>query len=103
MYSLGNIESKFKKMEVFIMDFEEDEVIVLTDDDGQEHEFNLIQTITVNDKEYAILQPVDEEEAIILRFGIDDEGNEVLYDIEDDEEWEKVADAWQEMSDEEDD
>jgi len=85
------------------MDFEEDEVIVLTDDDGQEHEFNLIQTITVNDKEYAILQPVDEEEAIILRFGIDDEGNEVLYDIEDDEEWEKVADAWQEMSDEEDD
>lgn len=80
------------------MDFEEDEVIVLTDDDGKEHEFNLIDTITVNDKEYAILQPVDEEEAIILRFGIDDDGDEVLYDIEDDEEWEKVADAWQDMS-----
>jgi uncharacterized protein YrzB (UPF0473 family) len=89
-------------MEVFAVDFEEDEVIVLTDDDGQEHEFNLIETITVNDKEYAILQPVDEEEAIILRFGIDDEGNEVLYDIEEDEEWEKVADAWQEMSEEDD-
>lgn len=84
------------------MDFEEDEVIVLTDDEGQEHEFNLIETVTVNDKEYAILQPLDEEEAIILRFGIDDEGNEVLYDIEDDEEWEKVADAWQEMSEEDD-
>jgi len=80
------------------VDFEEDEVIVLTDDDGKEHEFNLIDTITVNDKEYAILQPVDEEEAIILRFGIDDDGDEVLYDIEDDEEWEKVADAWQDMS-----
>ncbi len=80
------------------MDFDEDEVIVLTDDDGQEHEFNLVDTITVNDKEYAILQPVDEDEAIILRFGIDEEGNEVLYDIEDDEEWEHVADAWQEMS-----
>ena len=89
-------------MEVLDMDFEEDEVIVLTDDDGKEHEFNLIDTITVNDKEYAILQPVDEEEAIILRFGIDDEGNEVLYDIEDDEEWERVADAWQEISEEED-
>lgn len=82
------------------MDFEEDEVIVLTDDDGKEHEFNLIDTITVNDKEYAILQPVEEEEAIILRFGIDDEGNEVLFDIEEDEEWEKVADAWQEMAEE---
>ena len=89
-------------MEVFAVDFEEDEVIVLTDDEGQEHEFNLIETVTVNDKEYAILQPLDEEEAIILRFGIDDEGNEVLYDIEDDEEWEKVADAWQEMSEEDD-
>ena len=84
------------------MDFEEDKVIVLTDDNGEEHEFNLIDTITVNDKEYAILQPVDEEEAIILRFGIDDEGNEVLYDIEDDEEWERVADAWQEISEEDD-
>ncbi|MGD0153629.1 MAG: DUF1292 domain-containing protein [Thermacetogeniaceae bacterium] len=82
------------------MDFEEDEVIVLTDDEGKEHEFNLVDTITVNDKEYAILQPVDEDEAIILRFGIDDEGNEVLFDIEDDEEWEKVADAWQEMAEE---
>ncbi len=89
-------------MEVSDMDFEEDEVIVLTDDDGKEHEFNLIDTITVNDKEYAILQPADEEEAIILRFGVDDEGNEVLYDIEDDEEWERVADAWQEISEEED-
>ena len=84
------------------MDFEEDEVIVLTDDEGKEHEFNLIDTITVNDKEYAILQPAEEEEAIILRFGIDDEGNEVLFDIEEDEEWEKVADAWQEMAEEDD-
>jgi uncharacterized protein YrzB (UPF0473 family) len=84
------------------MDLEEDEVIVLTDDDGEEHEFNLIDTITIDDKEYAILQPVEEEEAIILRFGIDDDGDEVLYDIEDDEEWEKVADAWQEMSGEDD-
>ncbi len=82
------------------MDFEEDEVIVLTDDEGKEHEFNLVDTITVNDKEYAILQPVEEDEAIILRFGIDEEGNEVLFDIEDDEEWEKVADAWQEMAEE---
>jgi uncharacterized protein YrzB (UPF0473 family) len=84
------------------VDFEEDEVIVLTDEEGQEHEFNLVDTITVNDKEYAILQPVDEDEAIILKFGIDDDGNEVLYDIEDDDEWEHVADAWQEMSQEDD-
>ena len=86
------------------MDFEEteSEVIVLTDDDGKEHEFNLIETVTLDDKEYAVLQPIDEEEAIILRFGVDEEGNEVLFDIEDDEEWEKVADAWQNLDDSDD-
>jgi uncharacterized protein YrzB (UPF0473 family) len=50
--------------------------------------------------EYAILLPVEEEEsdeAIILKFAQDDQGNEILVDIEDDEEWEKVADTWEEM------
>jgi uncharacterized protein YrzB (UPF0473 family) len=44
----------------------------------------------------------DEEadEAIILKLGKDDEGNEVLLDIEDDEEWEKVADAWESLDQE---
>ncbi|MCL6560504.1 MAG: DUF1292 domain-containing protein, partial [Firmicutes bacterium] len=33
----------------------------------------------------------------ILKFTHDEDGNELLVDIEDDEEWEKVADAWEEM------
>ncbi|MGE5543333.1 MAG: DUF1292 domain-containing protein, partial [Bacillota bacterium] len=32
-----------------------------------------------------------------LRATYDEEGNMYLADIEDDEEWEKVADAWQEL------
>ncbi len=79
----------------------EGEVVVLTDEEGKEHEFNLLDVITVDGEEYAILQPVDEDDAIILKFGVDAEGNEVLLEIEDDEEWEKVADAWQEMLEEE--
>lgn len=82
------------------MEFEREETIILTDEEGKEHEFNLIDVITVDGEEYAILQPVDEDDAIILRFDVDENGEEILCDIEDDEEWEKVADAWQEMQEE---
>ena len=39
----------------------------------------------------------EEIEVIILKVVHDEEGNEFLSDIEDDEEWERVADAWQEL------
>lgn len=78
---------------------EQDEVITLIDEDGAEHDFNVIDVIEVEGSEYAILLPVEDEsdEAVILKFAKDDDGNEILVDIESDEEWEKVADAWEEM------
>lgn len=82
---------------------EESNVIVLVDEDGQEHEFALVDVIEVEGTEYAILQPLEESEdeelneAIILKITKDENGEELLVDIEDDEEWEKVADAWQDM------
>ncbi len=78
---------------------EQDEVITLIDEDGTEHDFNVIDVIEVESSEYAILLPIEEEsdEAVILKFAKDDDGNEILVDIESDEEWEKVADAWEEM------
>lgn len=78
---------------------EEDEVVTLVDEEGAEHDFTVIDIIEVKGAEYAIMLPVDEEnnEAIILKFSKDEDGNELLVDIEDDEEWEKVSDAWEEM------
>lgn len=78
---------------------EQEEVITLVDEEGAEHDFTVVDIINVDGSEYAILLPVEEEndEAIILKFTHDEEGNELLVDIEDDEEWEKVADAWEEM------
>lgn len=77
-----------------------EEKVVLVDEDGEEHEFALIDVIEMEGEEYAILEPLDmdeeESEAIILKIGKDDNGEDILYDIEDDEEWEKVADKWQE-------
>ena len=80
------------------------DVVVLNDDDGNEHEFIHLSTVEVEGNTYFILLPVEETEeddeeaeAIILKLGKDENGEDMLMDIEDDEEWEKVADAWEEM------
>jgi uncharacterized protein YrzB (UPF0473 family) len=83
---------------------EDEEVIVLTDEDGNEHEFTIVQVIKVDEKDYAILLPLqgeeEAEEAVILR--IDQEnGEDVLVEIENEEEFERVAEAWEELLDEE--
>ncbi len=90
---------------------EEFPIMVLVDDDGVEHEFELLAELEIEDENYRVLVPLEEEEiededeeeveVIILKVVFDEEGNEFLADIEDDEEWEKVADAWQELVDSE--
>lgn len=82
-------------------DFGEEDVYLLTDEEGQEHEFIILKKIALDNKEYAVLQPVDEDEAIILKYDRDENGEEILCDIEDDEEWERVADAFEESVGEE--
>lgn len=85
---------------------DEDEIITLTDDEGKEHEFVVVDVIEVNQKEYAILLPIDTEEdeeaeAVILRLEKDADGDDVLVDIESEEEWEQVAQAYEELLDDE--
>lgn len=86
------------------------DVVVLNDDEGNEHEFMHLATLEVEGNSYFVLLPVeeteeddDEAEAIILKVGKDEDGEDMLMDVEDDEEWEKVADAWEEMEDEDED
>ena len=91
-------------------DSEEFDTIILTDDDGLDHEFLHLDTLELEGSTYFVLMPIvegeeesedeDADEAIILKLGKDDEGNEMLLDIEDDDEWEKVADAWENMEEE---
>ncbi len=82
----------------------EDEIIVLTDEEGNEHEFSIVQVITVDDKDYAILLPIEDgeegDEAVIMRIDEED-GEDVLVEIESEEEFDRVADAWEEMLDDE--
>jgi uncharacterized protein YrzB (UPF0473 family) len=91
-------------------DGEEFEVLILIDDEGQEHSFELIAELEMENSNYVVVAPIDEEmedeedeevEIVILRAIYDEEGNMYLADIEDDEDWEKVADAWQELAESE--
>ncbi len=86
----------------------DEESIVLTDESGQTHKFHVLEVLTVDDKEYAVLaEPGDEEQAFVLRLETDKDGNEILVDIEDSEEFDRVAQAWDDIQsedwDEEDD
>ena len=81
------------------------ETLVLIDESGIEHEFEVEAFLEVDDERYAVLIPVSEDyedEAVIMRFGRDENGEEVLFDIESDEEWERVADVYEGYSDDSD-
>lgn len=81
---------------------DDENIVVLTDDEGIDHEFAVLEIMELDDSQYAILLPLagedeeEEDEAIILKIEVDENGEEILCDIEDDDEWEMVAQAWQE-------
>ncbi|MGH2453847.1 MAG: DUF1292 domain-containing protein [bacterium] len=72
------------------------ETISLVDDQGQEHEFDLVDVIEVAQQRYAILQPAGgETDAVIFRM----EDDETLAAVDDDEEFARVAAALEDMED----
>lgn len=76
------------------MDLEPDRV-TLTDEEGVEREFDIIGTLQMDGNDYFALAPAegDEDEYIVLKAVIED-GEEVLITIDDDDEFDKVADAF---------
>jgi uncharacterized protein YrzB (UPF0473 family) len=77
----------------------DEDVIKLLDEDGVEHEFSVVDVLEVDQRRYAVLQPVmggeESETAVIFRMEDD-----TLVTIEDDAEFERVRQAF-EASDEE--
>ncbi len=99
---------------------EKTDILVLVDEDGNEHDFAMVDRFPVDLKEYAILVPVIyvekdeqnaeidfEDDAYIFRIEME-EGEEMLVEVDDDTEWDVVAAVWgervemEEMEDEED-
>ncbi len=75
----------------------EQEVFTLTDEDGNESDFEFIGRIELEDNTYVALIPVEgnEEEYVILKIVTDEDGEEILVTIEDDEEFDRAADAFE--------
>ena len=78
--------------------------VTLSLDDGQEIECAVIRTFPAGDKNYIALLPineVDEEESevYLYRYSFDDNNEPVLENIESDEEYEIVSDAFDEELD----
>ena len=83
----------------------EEDTITLTLDDGTEIECAVLAVFPVGEQDYIALLPLDDEEegeVYLYRFSEEEDGEEItLDDIEDDEEFERVSDAFDELLDSE--
>jgi putative Holliday junction resolvase len=66
-------EMSDKNPPIPINDEDTDEIITLTDEDGADHEFVLVDVLELNEREYAILLPFEGEDAA----GGEEEGEEM--------------------------
>ena len=74
---------------------EERELVILTDEDDNEIEFEIIGRMTLGNNDYIALMSADNDENyLILRREIEDNGEESYVTIEDDDEFDAVADAF---------
>ncbi|MDP4181073.1 MAG: DUF1292 domain-containing protein [Bacillota bacterium] len=80
---------------------ERDDVVVLVDENGEEVEFEHLDTIEMNGSEYVVLLPVESEEleeeeesdtdeVLILKIEHNEEGEDSFISVDDDEELNKV-------------
>lgn len=87
-------------------DHEEHMTVTLTLDDGTEMECSVLTIFPVGEKQYIALLPMDsnedeEGEVFLYQFNQLEDDEIELLNIEDDEEYEAVADAFDEMLDSE--
>ena len=78
------------------------DIVNLTDDEGNEYTFEVLDAIESDDGRYLAMLPVhetaeelleDSGELVIVKVG-EENGEEYLYPIEDDDEYDFVADAF---------
>lgn len=83
-----------------------DSVIELEDENGQVHKFFMVYDhLMAGGKQYVVLMPEEEQdsdEPLVVILRLDRENDEyVLHNITDDDEWELVSKAWEEVEMEE--
>ncbi len=78
----------------------EENIVVLVDEEGNELEHEIIFTFSFEEREYAVLLPLDgTDEAVVYRME-ETEDEEFLFEfIEDDDEFDRVAQAYEDLLD----
>ena len=61
----------------------EENIVVLSDDEDNEIQFEFLDMIEYNSKEYAILLPLDEDQVVILELESTDEEQENFVTVDD--------------------
>ncbi len=79
--------------------FEEDNIVTLTDEEGNEEQFTIIGALEHEGSQYYALTPEndsigEEGEYVILKLDTDDDGEEILVTIDDDDEFDEIADIF---------
>ena len=78
----------------------EEQIFLLTDEDGTEREMIMVYTFEAQEQVYAVLLDRNDPEADGLIFRMEEEeegGDAYLVSIEDDEEWERVSKIYDEI------
>lgn len=73
------------------------DIITLTDENGEEVEFEVIASVEIDGTLYYALMPVNDNEngdCVLLKLEKDEDGEDILSTIDDDDEYERVADAF---------
>ena len=73
------------------------EFLTLTDEDGNQHEFEIVDKIVVNETEYLAIVPAVEceEDGLYIYRGFVEDGEEYIEPIEDDKEFEEVSEIFE--------
>ena len=79
-----------------------DPIVTMTDDEGNETQFEFLDIVEYNDKEYAVLLPVEDDDAMVVIFRIEgDEDDETYIGVDNEEEAEAVFQLFKEQNAEE--
>ena len=80
------------------------EIYTLTDEEGNELQFEVIASAEVNGTVYYAMIPVDDQpeaedvyEYVVLKEETDEEGEKILVTIDDDDEFDNIADYFDDM------
>jgi uncharacterized protein YrzB (UPF0473 family) len=78
------------------------EIYTLTEEDGKESDFELIGRVDVEGQSYVALAPLDldiddedEEGGFVILKVVEEDGEEVFVTIDDDEEFDRIADIFE--------